>query len=253
VKPSVCFGDVMHARHVQAGNRFVYPIAFLRLPLSRLSSIRAPLLRIDRRAVFSVRSADHGRRDGSPLLPWIRGLLSEHGLAQACDGEIVLQTMPRILGYVFNPVSFWFCHDRGGRLRAVLAEVNNTFGDRHNYLVHHDDRSPIRPGDTLAARKCFHVSPFFPVRGEYRFRFESDGARHTVRIDLWDDGRRQLSTRLTGHERPLDGRAMAAWLLRQPLMTFGVMLRIHWQAMRLLARRARFHRRPEPPIRETTR
>ena len=253
LQPAVCFGAVMHERHVQAHNRFVYPSAFLRLPLGRLDQVRAPLLGIERANLFSFRSRDHGARDGSPLLPWIRALLNERGLAAACDGEIVLQTMPRILGFVFNPVSFWFCHDRAGGLRAVLAEVNNTFGERHNYLLHHADLRPIGAGDELRASKRFHVSPFFPVRGEYRFRFESEGARHTVRIDLWDDGRLQLSTRLTGHERPLDGRAMTAWLLRQPLMTFGVMVRIHWQALRLLARRARFHRRPEPPIQETTR
>lgn len=112
--PAVCFGAVMHERLVQAHNRFVYPTAFVRLPLSRLGEIRAPLLGIDRFNLFSVLSRDHGRRDGSPLLPWLRGILAERGLAAVCDGEVVLQTMPRVMGFVFNPVSFWFCHDRDG-------------------------------------------------------------------------------------------------------------------------------------------
>ena len=250
--PAVCFGAVMHERHVQAHNRFIYPTAFLRLPLGDLDTLRAPLLGIERANVFSFRSRDHGARDGSPLLPWIRSLLRTHGLAEVCDGEVVLQTMPRILGFVFNPVSFWFCHDREGALRAVLAEVNNTFGERHNYLVRHPDMRPIVSGDELRASKCFHVSPFFPVRGEYRFRFEQRGDVHAVSIDLWDGGDRQLSTRLSGRAEAITGRSMAKWLLRQPFMTLGVVARIHWQALRLALRRVSFFRKPAPPLEETT-
>jgi len=252
LQPAVCFGAVMHERHVQAHNRFIYPTAFLRLPLSRLATLRAPLLGIERASVFSFRNRDHGARDGSPLLPWIQTLLRAQGLAELCDGEIVLQTMPRIFGFVFNPVSFWFCHDRAGALRVVLAEVSNTFGERHNYLVHHPDQRPIVSGDELRATKCFHVSPFFPVRGEYRFRFEQRGAVHAVSIDLWDGGELQLSTRLSGRAQALDGGAMRKWLARQPFMTLGVVARIHWQALRLALRRVSFFRKPPPPIEETT-
>jgi hypothetical protein len=252
LQPAVCFGAVMHERHVQAHNRFVYPTAFLRLPLERLDTLRVPLLGIERANVFTFRNRDHGARDGSPLLPWIRTLLREQGLDPVCDGEIVLQTMPRIFGFVFNPVSFWFCHDREGALRVVLAEVSNTFGERHNYLVHHPDQRPIVSGDELRATKCFHVSPFFPVRGEYRFRFEQRGAVHAVSIDLWDGGELQLSTRLSGRAQALDGRAMRKWFVRQPFMTLGVVARIHWQALRLALRRVSFFRKPPPPIQETT-
>ena len=252
LQPAVCFGAVMHERHVQAHNRFVYPTAFLRLPLSRLDTLRVPLLGIERASVFSFRNRDHGARDGSALLPWIHALLRGQGVAEICDGEIVLQTMPRIFGFVFNPVSFWFCHDRAGALRVVLAEVSNTFGERHNYLVHHPDQRPIVAGDELRASKCFHVSPFFPVRGEYRFRFEQRGAVHAVSIDLWDGGELQLSTRLSGRAQALDGGAMRKWLARQPFMTLGVVARIHWQALRLALRRVSFFRNPPPPIEETT-
>ncbi|HRP66477.1 MAG TPA: DUF1365 domain-containing protein [Thauera sp.] len=252
MRAAVCFGAVMHERHVEAHNRFVYPTAFLRLPLSQLERLRVPLLGIERANVFTFRNRDHGARDGSPLLPWLRGLLRTHGIEAVCDGEVVLQTMPRLFGFVFNPVSFWFCHDRDGALRAVLAEVSNTFGERHNYLVHHGDLRPIVSGDELRARKCFHVSPFFPVSGEYRFRFEQRGAVHAVSVDLWDGAALQLSTRLSGRAEALDGRAMAKWLARQPFMTLGVVARIHWQALRLALRRVRFFRKPPPPIEETT-
>ncbi|NMG75960.1 DUF1365 family protein [Aromatoleum diolicum] len=249
----VCFGAVFHRRHAPADNRFTYPVAFLRLPLSRLGELSVPLLGIDRANVFSFRTADHGPRDGSALLRWLRELLARHGLAHVADGEVVLQTMPRVFGFVFNPVSFWFCHDRNGALRVVLAEVNNTFGEHHNYLVHHDDLRPIAPGDELVARKVFHVSPFFPVRGEYRFRFAGQASTHVAIIDYWDGDVRQLSTSVGGVARTLDGPAMARWLLRYPFMTLGVVTRIHWQALRLWTKKVGFFRKPLPPLEETTR
>lgn len=251
--PQACFGAVFHERRVPAQNRFAYPVAFLRLPLSQWDSLAVPLLGVDRPQVFSVRSADHGPRTGAPLLPWLRGLLQEQGLATLADGEVVLQTMPRMFGFVFNPVSFWFCHDRAGALRLVLAEVNNTFGEQHNYLIHHADLRPIRLGDELRARKVFHVSPFFPVAGEYRFRFHAEGAVPTVAIDYWDDGECRLRTAIGGRARPLDGRAMLHWLAQYPLMSLGVVARIHWQALRLWRMRVRFFHKPPAPLEETTR
>lgn len=249
---AVCFGAVVHERHTRAHNRFVYPTAFLRLPLGRIDRLRVPLLGIERRNVFSVVARDHGQRDGSPLLPWLGDVLGHHGLSTVCDGEVVLHTMPRIFGFVFNPVSFWLCHDAAGRLRVVLAEVSNTFGEHHNYLVRHPDVRPIEAGDELRATKVFHVSPFFPVRGEYRFRFERRGPVHAVAIDYWDGGERQLSTRVAGRAEALSGRAMGKWLLRYPFMTVGVVARIHWQALRLALRRVSIHRKPVPPIEETS-
>jgi DUF1365 family protein len=250
--PAACFGSVVHHRHVEARHQFSYPAAFLRLPLTKLDQLAVPLLGIERANVFSFRNRDHGPRDGTPLLPWLRKVLAANNLAAACEGEIVLQTMPRVLGYVFNPVSFWFCHDRGGALRVVLVEVNNTFGEHHNYLVHHPDLRPIKRGDVMVARKRFHVSPFFPVRGEYRFRFDGRGVAHAATIELWDGGALQLGTHLAGKARPLDGAAMMTWLLKYPMMVLGVMARIHWQALRLYLRRVTFYSKPLPPTEETT-
>lgn len=253
LQPSVFFGAVMHERRLPAVNRFVYRMAWLRLPLSKLDTCANALLGIDRRAVFSLRSADYGPRDGSALLPWIRGLLASHGLASQAGGEVVLQTMPRLFGYVFNPVSFWFCHDPAGELRVVLAEVNNTFGERHNYLIHHPDVRPIENGDELFARKVFHVSPFFDVSGEYRFGFGSREALRYVTIDYFVDGELQLATRIAGAGQPLETSAMRKWLFRFPLMTLGVIARIHWQALRLWFKKVPFFRKPRLPFEETTR
>ncbi|MBL8493781.1 MAG: DUF1365 domain-containing protein [Rhodocyclaceae bacterium] len=249
--PELCVGSVMHVRHSPATNRFCYPLFFLRLPLSSLGDLRLRLLGVNRRAAMRIEYSDHGPRDGSHPQRWIRTLLQHHGIH--ADGEIILQTMPRMFGFVFNPVSFWYCHDVEGALRAVLCEVNNTFGERHNYLVAHGDGSAIGAGDSLWARKVFHVSPFFPVSGEYRFRFTRRGAVQAVAIDYFESGRIVLTTRLAGRARPLDDRSLLSALVRFPLMTCAVVLRIHWQALRLaVVCRASFFRKPQPPLEETT-
>lgn len=242
----------MHARHWPVMHRFAYPIAWVRLPLSRLDTLGNALFGVERARLFSFRNRDHGARDGSPLLPWIQDLLARHGLAASCDGEVVLQTFPRLFGFVFNPVSFWYCHDRDGALRAVLCEVSNTFGERHNYLVAHPDARPITNGDRFRSSKVFHVSPFFPVRGEYEFRFVQRGTISSVSIDLFDGGRHQLTTRLSGRSGALSPAALGRVALRFPLMTLGVVFRIHWQALKLFAKRVPFHRKPVPPLQETT-
>jgi hypothetical protein len=250
----VCFGAVMHERKRPVANRFTYPLFYLRLPLSeveRVASQGSRLLGINRAALMRLDFRDHGSGDGGALLPWIRALLRRHGID--AQGEVVLQTMPRLFGYVFNPVSFWFCHDRAGGLRAVLCQVNNTFGERHNYLVSHADGRPILGGEWLRARKVFHVSPFFPVSGEYRFRFQQRGSVGTVDIDYWDGPNKMLATKVSGRSRALDRASLLQALLRFPFLTFGVIARIHWQALRLWWRRVGFFRKPLPPLEETTR
>lgn len=246
------FGEVMHRRLRPVDNRFVYPVFFLRVPLSQWAALARPGLSVDRWNVFSLHRRDHGPRDGSALEPWMRALLAAHGLA-AADGEIVLQAFPRVLGYAFNPVSFWFCHDRAGRLRAVLAEVRNTFGERHNYLVAHPDGRAIGAEDWLEARKVFHVSPFCRVEGRYRFRFGGTPAHPCTRIDYDDADGALLVTSVAGRPQPLTGRALARAFFSQPLMTLAVVARIHWQALRLWRRRVPFIPKPPAPAESTSR
>ena len=158
-----------------------------------------------------------------------------------------------MLGYVFNPVSFWLCHDRAGALRAVLAEVSNTFGEHHNYLVAHDDARPIAAGDWLSARKVFHVSPFFPVSGEYRFRFADRPERCAFRIDYEDGQGNSLVTSVSGAAQVANTAALLRAFFRYPWMTLGVMLRIHYHALRLWLKRVPFFAKPIPPAEDTTR
>jgi DUF1365 family protein len=233
-------GTVMHRRLRPVAHRFFYRVFFLRLPLTRLEGAAIP---VNRAGWCSFHFRDHGARDGTHPLAWIRALLAREGIA--ADGEVWLQCFPRVLGYVFNPVSFWFCEDRAGNLKAVLAEVNNTFGERHSYL--------LRAGAALEAQKAFHVSPFFPVAGRYRFRFEERGGMRVARIDYLDEAGALLHTSISGSPRPLTRAALAAAFLAHPFMTLGVMGRIHWQALRLWLKRVPFHRKPAPPAEEFSR
>ncbi|WP_319240420.1 DUF1365 domain-containing protein [uncultured Propionivibrio sp.] len=229
-RPQLCLGNVMHRRLRPVVNAFVYPVFYVRLPLRRLETARCGLFSLDHFNLFSFHRRDHGRRDGSPLLPWIEGLLAEHGLPH--DGEIILQTFPRLLGFVFNPVSFWFCHHADGRLIAILAEVNNTFGGTHSYLLHRDGET-LADGDELRAEKVFHVSPFNEVVGGYRFRFRLARAVQQACIDYDDGEGALLLTSISGQARAWSAGALFGAFLRMPWMTLGVVLRIHWQALKL--------------------
>lgn len=250
--PAIGAGAVMHERRMPWVHRFTYPVRFVRVPLSQWDTVRVAGLGIDRPGLLGLHSRDHGARDGSPPMAWIRGLLAQRGLTHICDGEVVLQTCPRVFGFVFNPVSFWLCHDGEGRLRAVLAEVNNTFGEGHNYWVVRSDLGPIGADEVLPADKVFHVSPFFPVSGEYRFRFDQRDGLSVVCIDYWDAGALQLATRIGGRLEPLDAAGVRRWLLGFPLLTLGIVWRIHWQALRLWLRGATFFRKPPAPSEHTT-
>ena len=248
----IVFGQVMHRRLRPVENRFAYRVFFLRLPLTRLEQCSNALFSIERPNLLSLRYRDHGARDGSHPLAWIRGLLAAQGL-ECADGEVWLQTFPRVLGYVFNPVSFWFCEDRAGRTRAILAEVNNTFGERHSYLLSHADRRPIADGDELAARKALHVSPFCALAGGYRFRFRNGDRLRMARIDYADEGGPLLLTSIAGSARALRASALARAFFTHPLMTFGVIARIHWQAARLWLKRVPYFPKPAPPAEELSR
>ena len=259
-RPEIGFGQIRHVRLRVATHRFTYAAWFLRLPLRSLARQPAPFfwLKFNRRGILSVNDADHG--DGQPLLDWFDALLRSQGVADA-DGEVWLHTFPRLFGYVFNPVSFWFAHRADGALRAAVCEVNNTFGERHFYLLAHEDGRPLRWGEELAARKVFHVSPFYPVDGRYRFRFllsEASAApehpkRFVGRIDYDNEAGPLLQTSVSGALVPLTNVSLMRALFRYPLFAFGVIGRIHWQALRLWLKRVPLVSKPAPPAVNVTR
>lgn len=243
------WGQVRHTRHRPAHHAFAYPTAFLMLPMRTLQAGQGQLaLAINRPAWFAFHDADHG--DGRPpqaggALAWLDELLQREGILDA-TGEVWLQAFPRVLGHAFKPVSFWYAHRPDGRLAAIVAEVNNTFGERHCYLL-----PEPQYGQTLLANKVFHVSPFCAVHGEYRFRFmrtEHDGQQRIVaRVDHADEQGRLIDTSWSGVLEPASAAALRRVMWRYPLLTLGVVARIHWHALLLWIKKVPFWRKPEPP------
>ena len=234
---SIGFGQVRHTRLRPVRHAFAYPTYFLMLPMRSLGS--TPLA-INRRAALSFYDCDHGDGQGSALA-WMEALLQREGIPDA-DGEIWLHCYPRVFGHTFKPVSFWYCHRADGSLRAIVVEVNNTFGERHCYVL-----DQPRYGVELTAAKVFHVSPFCPVEGGYRFRFMRTGDRTVARVDYDDSQGALIETSVSGTLQPITPASIRKALWRYPAMTLGVVARIHWQAFRLWRKRVRFFSKPLPP------
>ena len=258
--PTINFGTVKHRRFRPAKNAFGYGVFTLSIPMRARRSNPKLLskhgLRDNQFGLFSFFDQDHGLGN-SDSLSWIEAILEANHI-QLTDGEIWLQTFPRVLGYVFNPVSFWICTQANGQVQAVLAEVNNTFGERHCYLLNHDSGKALQSGETLVSKKVFHVSPFCDVRGEYHFRFlfpqDSRSKRNIVcRIELHEDGAPLINTSISGLTQLLSKSALYLAFLRYPLMSLGVISRIHWQALKLWLKGVPFHSKPKPPELEITR
>lgn len=236
--------DVVHQRVTPKRHKLAYRVYYLCLPLHALASAANRIFSINRPNLYAFYEKDHGFGVAT-CEGWARKVLAEHGLAQACDGQIELLSMPRLFGYGFNPVSFWFCRDAAGRLCAVIAEVNNTFGERHAYLLANADHGIITDQQWLGAKKIFHVSPFLEVKGSYRFRFHDGENRLGVWIDyLGEDGEAVLHTSLVGTRRTLSARSLLRCFFRYPLVTFKVIGMIHVHALRMVAQGFTYHRKP---------
>ena len=244
-------GKTFHGRRGGTRNAFTYSIDYLLLDAEDPAPEAPALFARNGRGVMSLHDSDHGGppKQGRGAV-WVRDVLTRHGLD--VPGRIDLLAQPRVLGHVFNPVSFWLCHDADGILRVVIAEVSNTFGDRHSYLCHHDDLAPITRDATVSARKVFHVSPFQDIAGGYTFRFDIRPDHIDIHIDFADAGKGLVAT-LTGPRKPLTNRGILGSLLRRPLGSRRVLALIHWQAVKLWWKGVAYRPHSAPPEDEVSR
>lgn len=243
IEPQIFTAKVMHKRTFPKENAFTYGIYYISLPLHLLKDTAE--LTQNKFAALSFYKKDHGAKDGSDLEQWIRSILRDYDLDKKTK-TITLIAMPRIFGYVFNPVSFWVCRDENGQVRAVLCEVNNTFGETHSYLCAHKDGSEITKEHWLSAEKVFHVSPFLKREGQYKFRFALDGKKIGIWIDFFDsENKKQLLTSLIGDLKPLNKKTLRTIFWTHPLITFKAITLIHWQAIKLIVKGIKHIKKPD--------
>lgn len=226
-------GKLMHARSEPVRNVFTYPVAYWLLDLDELPELerRLRLVSVNRRNVVTFRDRDHFDGD-LPLKEAVRRFAGDPAI-----DRVLCLTQLRVLGHVFNPVSFYWCYRADGALACMVAELNNTFGERLPELL---------PGGSLRYEhdKRLHVSPFFGLEQRYRYSFSEPAETLYARIEVHEDGRMPLQAVLAGRRRELTNASVLRFLARYPLMPLQVLALIHWQALKLFVRGVPFHHKP---------
>ena len=238
-------GETFHGRTGGVENAFRYGIDYVLLDAE--AETRAPwIFGRNRRAPVALFDRDHGGKPGEGRgAAWVRDVLDAHQMGHLAH-RIELLAQPKVLGHIFNPVSFWLIRDDENALRAVIAEVTNTFGDRHSYLCRAEHMAPITAKNVIKADKIFHVSPFQPVAGGYTFRFNITDDRIAIRIEYEAEESGVIAT-LNGPRAPATTASLLGAMLRRPFGSRRVLALIHWQALKLWWKGAPYRARPEPP------
>jgi len=235
--PQILSAKVMHKRLFPRINAFHYRIYYVAMPLPA-TQLPSVLQRFPQ--------DDLGYQDGRGLETWVDECLAPYDL-KSVIADVMVITMPRVLGYVFNPVTFYLCLDAEGQLRAVLSEVHNTFHEHHSYLCAHPDHRPITAREWLQAEKLFHVSPFLKRSGHYQFRFDVKDKRLGFFINYYDEeGQLQLTTSLMGTLAPLTASSLRWAFWSHPVVALKAMALIHWQAFKLVMKGIRYIAKPKP-------
>jgi len=241
---AIYHGMVMHQRLRPVRHRLRYSVFMFLLELDELPGLarRLRFFSHGRFNLFSFHDEDHGEGSGG-LRAWVQARLAAAGIDTG-GGAIRVLCMPRILGHAFNPISVFFCHSPDGRLAAMLYEVNNTFGERHFYLMPVvGEADPVRQ----SCQKRLYVSPFMPMELTYRFRVTRPGARVSVAIDAAGADGKMIATCFAGAHAALTDRALLGRFLRMPVLGLKVLGGIHWEALKLFAKGLRLKPKPAPP------
>lgn len=244
---AIYVGQVTHRRTAPFGHSMRYRTYSLLVDIDEIESTarQTAVLSHNRWNLFSIHDRDFGPRDGTSLRTWIDSQLGSAGI-DLDGGSVRLLFFPRLLGYAFNPLTIWFCHHKDGTLRAVLYEVHNTFGQSHSHLVPVDGAG----GEPLRHEfaKQLHVSPFFDQDGSYAFTLRPPADRFSVSIAYAGSEGQLLRATIVGDRRPLRSSSLLRVFATHPLLTFKVIVGIHWHALRLWKKGARYRAVPEAPV-----
>ena len=229
-KSCLYVGSVIHKRFKPKEHFFKYKVFSLYLNLDEIDEVqkKIPFFSYNKFNLISFYDKDHGERDGSHLKLWVQKKLNEAGIANEIK-SVNLLCYPRIFGYVFNPLSIFFVFDKYSSLIAIMYEVKNTFGEQHTYIFKADDSKNI----TNDCEKKFHVSPFIEMNCRYNFRILKPGKKLSVIIDQTDEEGKLLYASQDGIGEPLNNRNMLISYVTHPLMSFKVIVAIHYEAFKL--------------------
>ena len=242
-KPYLIQGDIMHHRFFPKKNYFNYKNTYISFPISQISKLNNFLFSLNRFNLFSFYKKDYGNNDRNNFTKWLEDILQQNDINNI--KEIILFTHPRILGYVFNPVSFWLCLDKNQQLIAVLSEVSNTAKQKHNYLCFKNNLEPIKSDEWLEAKKKFYVSPFMKIEGKYKFRFEKTENQMNFYINYIVDNKLKLATYLKCNFIEFSTRNLMISFCKIPFATFKTVTLIHYQALKLYFKKINFYKYPK--------
>jgi DUF1365 family protein len=239
-----------HSRKGKIRNSFSYGVDYVLLGDEERHTVKG--FSHNKLNFFSIFDTDHGGEIGRGKgHAWARAILIENEI-NITGLRISLLAQPRMFFSKFTPVSFWLCFDEEVKLRVVIVEVNNTFGDRHNYLCYNDDLSEIKTNSILTSKKLLHVSPFQPMLGDYKFLFDIDDKHISIRIEYAHESGGVIAT-LEGNRRVLTSKSILVALLKRPFGSIRVLALIHFQAIRLWIKKAPFKSRPKPSSKAVSR
>lgn len=239
-------GLVVHARKRPRAHRLRYRVFYLLLDLDELPALDRSLrlFGYNRAGLFSFHDRDHGPRDGSDLRSWVDGQLAKAGI-EIPGGRVRLLCLPRILGYVFNPISVFYCFDRDGQFKAALYEVSNTFHETHTYLLPVEDDAGTVVHHSFD--KNLYVSPFIPMDCRYHIALRNPDAHASIAIRETDSEGDLLAATFHGSRTGMTDGFLSSTFVRFPLLTIKVMVGIHWDALKLWLKRTPVFRHPPKP------
>lgn len=239
----VCYAKVFHKRHFPTEHFLSYKLYYFYLSYKKNKS---RLFSYNKFNFYSVYDRDYLNSENDNLYDKVKKILNENDYQLSDKNQLYLLTHPRVLGYQFNPVSFWFIIENQ-QLKAVLAEVHNTFGEIHCYFLKNENNESISNKDVFTFPKEFHVSPFFRVEGFYKFRFDVSKTKVNIQIDYYKDDTKLLSTGLKGKLISISNIGLIKLFFKQPMVSLKVILLIHYNAFRLFLKRIPIIKKPDPP------
>jgi len=248
--PCVYIGKVYHKRHTPFVHQFTYRVFTLWLDIDALPT-NLKTFSHNRFNLFSLHNKDHGYKDGSSIRKYVEDAAKLKNI-DINGGKIFMLTFPRILGYVFNPITVYFCYDQNGALKAILHQVKNTFGEQHGYMLSVNE---TQNAQTIKqeCKKIFHVSPFIHMDCTYKFRITDPNDELNFAIHQFTDKDKKILTATwNGKRNALNDETLIKTLLTHPLLTLKIIIGIHWEALRLVLKGAKYIPKPKPPKEDIT-